>query len=96
MGFWPGGGNVTGAAFYSYMAPQPEGFGEAAVHPAAAFYRQAVERIPADVRCRARIAVSPSGALLDLRPSTYEAGANLANWDRKSLEHDFTSSASAA
>ena len=26
VGFWPGGGDVRGAAFYSYTAPEPTGF----------------------------------------------------------------------
>src|SRR5262249_15973164 len=37
-GFWAGGGPIPSAAFYSYAYPQPAGFGEAAVKPAAAFY----------------------------------------------------------
>src|SRR6202042_1914898 len=37
-GFWPGGGDIKGAAFYAYAAPEPEGFGEAAVRPAQAYY----------------------------------------------------------
>src|ERR1700726_3915810 len=32
-GFWPGGGSVTGPAFYSYAYPQPSGFADAAVRP---------------------------------------------------------------
>ena len=28
VGFWPGGGDVKGAAFYSYTAPEPQGFKE--------------------------------------------------------------------
>ena len=37
-GFWPGGGDIKGPAFYSYAAPEPGGFAEAPVGPAAAFY----------------------------------------------------------
>src|SRR5436305_392764 len=36
-GFWPGG-NGFQAAFYSYAAPEPPGYSEAKVTPAAAFY----------------------------------------------------------
>ena len=28
VGFWPGGGDIKGAAFYSYAAPAPDGFGD--------------------------------------------------------------------
>src|SRR6202049_14366 len=33
VGFWPGGGEVKGAAFYAYAAPEPSGFGERPVQP---------------------------------------------------------------
>jgi hypothetical protein len=33
-----------------------------------------------------RLAASPRQALLSFLQSTYEAGANLAHWDRKELE----------
>src|SRR5438093_5832797 len=35
-GFWPGGGGVDYAAFYSYAYPEPAGFRSAAVKPAGA------------------------------------------------------------
>src|SRR5438445_13285535 len=38
VGFWPGGGTVEGAAFYSYAAPEPQGFKDKRVRPNAAFY----------------------------------------------------------
>ena len=38
LGFWPGGGDIKGAAFYSYAVPAPDGFGEQRVRPTAAFY----------------------------------------------------------
>jgi Family of unknown function (DUF5996) len=84
-GFWPGGGEVKGAAFYAYAAPEPSGFGEQKVKPAAAFYHPVMKEFLLmydDVR-RAR---SPREVLLDFLQSTYEAGANLARWDRKELE----------
>src|SRR5215470_12084752 len=34
-GFWPGGGAVSDAAFYSYAAPEPEGYSKCPVRPAA-------------------------------------------------------------
>jgi len=35
-GFWPGGGDVKGAAFYAYAAPEPPGFSDYPVLPATA------------------------------------------------------------
>ena len=84
-GFWPGGGEVKGPAFYAYAAPEPAGFAEQKVRPAAAFYHPQLKEFLLmydDVR-RAAL---PRQALLDFLQSTYEAGANLAKWDRKWLE----------
>jgi len=84
-GFWPGGGEVKGPAFYAYAAPEPAGFAEQKVRPAAASYHPQMKEFLLmydDVR-RAAL---PRQALLDFLQSTYEAGANLAGWDRKGLE----------
>ncbi len=84
-GFWPGGGNVQGAAFYSYTVPEPEGYSAARVQPNAAFYDPQLREFLLmydDVRD----AESPRGALLNFLQSTYEAGADLARWDRNALE----------
>ena len=37
-GFWPGGGEIKGPAFYAYAAPEPAGYGQSPVRPAKAFY----------------------------------------------------------
>ena len=88
VGFWPGAG-FTGPAFYSYMAPEPQGFRDARVLPAAARYEAALSEfilMYEDVRG----ATSPSESLLAFCQSTYEAGANLAKWDRGTLEREGT------
>jgi hypothetical protein len=95
VGFWPGGGEIKGAAFYSYMAPEPQGFRESHVRPDAGFYHPKLGEFLLmydDVRW----AASPSATLLQFCQSTYEAGAKLANWDRTALEATPESSASAA
>ncbi len=84
-GFWPGGGDVKGAAFYSYTAPEPPGYPTRRVRPEAAFYHPQLHEFLLrydDVRGAAR----PSETLLDFLQSTYEAGAELAHWDRQALE----------
>ena len=83
-GFWPGGNGVQ-AAFYSYAAPEPPGYSEAKVTPAAAFYSPEMKLIllPYDV---VRQSPAPEDTLLEFMQSTYEVGANLAKWDRKALE----------
>jgi hypothetical protein len=90
-GFWPGG-NGFQASFYAYAAPEPAGFGEAKVKPEAAFYSAEVKEffLPYDA---VRQSSSPEDALMDFCQSTYEAGANLAKWDRKALEREAAAAA---
>jgi hypothetical protein len=85
VGFWPGGGDIKGAAFYSYAAPEPPGFAKSPVRPAEAFYHPQLKEFILmydDVRR----ASSPRETLLAFLQSTYEAAAELAKWDRKELE----------
>src|SRR5205807_10177996 len=83
-GFWPGSGYIRGAAFYCYSAPEPSGLAQYPLRPAGAFYhpgRREFLLMYDDVR-----GASPKAALLDFLQSTYEAGANLAKWERQELE----------
>jgi Family of unknown function (DUF5996) len=85
-GFWPGGGPIKGAAFYSYTAPGPNGLDKKSPRPQAAFYSNQMSEFLLmydDVRN----AANPRSALLDFAQSTYEAGAELANWNREELEY---------
>jgi hypothetical protein len=84
-GFWPGGGEITGPAFYSYASPEPQGYAAYAVLPPAAFYHTGIKEFILmydDVRST----VSPRATLQDFLQSTYEAGANLGKWDRAALD----------
>jgi hypothetical protein len=84
-GFWPGGGVVADAAFYSYMAPEPPGFRDARVKPAAAFYSRDLN-VYVLMYDAARSAASPDEAVRAFLQSTYDAGADDAAWDRAELE----------
>jgi len=84
-GWWPGQGPLGKPAFYSYTAPAPEGLSAAKLRPAQAFYSTELSEyllMYDDVRN----APDPDAALTEFLQSTYEAGANLGNWDRASLE----------
>jgi Family of unknown function (DUF5996) len=83
-GFWPGGGDVKGAAFYAYAAPEPAGFKTAQVRPEKASYSPLGEFLLMydDVRQ----STEPEKLLMEFLQSTYEAGANLGNWPRAELE----------
>jgi hypothetical protein len=84
-GFWPGGGDVKGPAFYAYTAPAPPGLDEQPLRPAPAFYHPKLSEfllMYEDIRG----AEDPKASLLQFLQSTYEAGANLAGWNRAALE----------
>ncbi len=88
-GFWPGGGDIKGAAFYAYAAPEPAGFAQHPVSPAQAFYHPQLKEFLLmydDVRQ----SHSPGGRLLEFLQSTYDAAADLGKWNRKELEKSAT------
>jgi Family of unknown function (DUF5996) len=84
-GFWPGGGAIDYAAFYSYCYPTPDAFRTAKVRPEAAFFHRELGEfiLPYDA---VRNAASPEDALLEFLRSTYEAAADSGGWDRAALE----------
>jgi hypothetical protein len=84
-GFWPGDRRYKQAAFYAYTMPAPGGLEKEKIRPAAAYWDTQMGEFFLkydDVRA----AGSPEQAVLDFCQSTYEAGAKLAQWDRKALE----------
>ena len=84
-GFWPGGGKVKGATFYSYAYPAPSGFGDAAIKPAAAYFDAEMGEFFLSYDA-VRGSHDPDADLISFLQSTYEAAANLAHWDRERLE----------
>ena len=84
-GFWPGGGPIDYAAFYSYAYPAPGGFALAPVKPVEAFFSKELGEfiLPYDA---ARTARDPEKTLMEFLQSTYTAAADLAKWDRAELE----------
>jgi Family of unknown function (DUF5996) len=87
-GFWPGGGGIDYASFYSYAYPAPDGFKNSAVSPKGAFFSEALGEflLPYD---EVRNALDPEASLLSFLQSTYEAAADAAHWDRAGLEKSF-------
>ncbi len=92
-GFWPGSGPgtvfgpgpVDEPAFYAYAAPSPPGFEQIHVEPAGAFYHRELGEFILPYRV-VRAAANPEQALLAFIDSTYTHAADLAAWDRASLE----------
>lgn len=85
-GFWPGSpGPVNFPAFYSYAYPAPPGFDQARVKPDKAFFSKILGEftLPYDA---VRLADDPDATLMEFLQSTYDAAADLAQWDRKALD----------
>ncbi len=85
VGFWPGNEGASDAAFYAYAAPEPQGFAQTPVRPAAAFYEKGLGEFLLRYE-DVRRSDSPAQSMMDFAQSTYEAGATLGNWDRAALE----------
>ena len=85
LGFWPGNAAAPTPIFYSYAYPEPEGFKEANVQPAATFYEPNLREfmLPYD---EVRTAEKPDEVLLDFAQSTYDAASTLGKWDRDALQ----------
>src|SRR6185436_259579 len=87
-GWWPGNKDME-AAFYSYTTPEPTGLAgaidEGKIRPAETFYSAEMKEFFLPYYA-VRNAASPETALMDFCHTTYEAGANLAGWDRAALE----------
>jgi hypothetical protein len=84
-GFWPGGGAVVEPVFYAYAYPTPEGFPDYSIQPKEAFYSSQMQEFILPYEA-VRQADAPDEMLLTFLQSTYEAAANLGNWDRAALE----------
>ncbi len=86
-GWWPGSVDspVTEPCYYAYSYPEPSGFDVAPVRPEGAYYHKDMHEwfLPYEV---VRSSSDPDQAILDFLQTTYEAGANLAKWDRAALE----------
>ena len=85
VGFWPGSGTVAEPAFYAYVRPEPAGLAARAVRPKAAYYSRELADFILPYEA-VRAAPSPDEAVLEFFQSVYDAGADLAGWDRAALD----------
>jgi hypothetical protein len=84
-GFWPGDARFPEAAFYSYAYPEPPGFKDAPIQPAAARYLPSLGEFVLPYAA-VRSSPDPSGDVMSFLESTYAAAARLAGWNRADLE----------
>jgi len=83
-GFWPGGSDE--GTFYSYAYPEPAGFAGWERLPDGASYSTELGEFVLPYEA-VRRADDPDALLLAFLQATYEAAADLADWDRPALEH---------
>jgi hypothetical protein len=83
-GFWAGGAG-SDPLFYAYHTPEPIGYRECEVKPEAAYFHETLGEFVLPYTA-VRLSSDPKRDVLDFLQSTYEAGADCAEWDRASLE----------
>src|SRR5206468_12734548 len=75
VGWWPGDHRLAKPSYYSYAAPEPPGFRESRVSPAAAYYNEPLGGFYLDYDS-VRTADDPGATLLDFCQTTYDAAAD--------------------
>jgi hypothetical protein len=85
FGVWPGSVSVPEPAFYAYVRPEPPALDSMRVRPAEARYDRELNDfiLPYDA---VRSLASPDEVVLDFFQTVYDAGADLARWDRGALD----------
>jgi hypothetical protein len=89
-GFWPGGASAppgTEPLFYSYAYPEPTGFRESDEDLEGAIFDATLGEYVLSYD-HVRKSPAPERALMMFLRSTYNRAANLADWDRASLERE--------
>jgi hypothetical protein len=89
FGFWPGSGAVAEPAFYAYVRPEPPELPARSVRPTHAYYSRELADFILPYEA-VRSLSSPDEAVLDFCQSVYDAGADLARWDRAALDRPST------
>lgn len=84
-GFWIGSDTLPEPVFYSYLYPEPLGYNNAEIQPDQAYYHPRLREfiLPYSV---VQESEDEEKVLLEFLNSTYQAGADLADWDRVILE----------
>ena len=85
-GFWPGNGGYGRAAFYSYAAPTPEGLNKTVLRGMGTFNQQVGEFLLDYSEVRRE--PDPVKVVMSFLEETYSAAADLAKWDRATLDRN--------
>ena len=84
-GFWAGGVTQAAPFFYSYSYPEPAGFRDRQISAGGWDADWQEFTLSYD---EVRTAIDPKAVLTSFLQSTYDAAANLAEWDRAKLERE--------
>jgi hypothetical protein len=85
FGFWPGSGTIAEPAFYAYVRPEPRNLATMSVPPSSAYYSRELADFILPYES-VRSTSSPDDVVLDFYQGVYDAGADLARWDRAGLD----------
>ncbi len=85
VGFWPGNRAAPDPIFYAYAYPTPAGFSTHEVQPAAAVWLDDLGEFALPY-ARLHTVEDPDAMLMSFLESTHGAAAELADWDRATLE----------
>jgi hypothetical protein len=85
VGFWMGNEALPEPTFYAYLYPEPLGYSNAEIQPEEAYYHYKLGEfiLPYSVVQQSE---DEERTLLAFLQSTYQAGADLADWNRSILE----------
>ncbi|WPR76681.1 DUF5996 family protein [Algoriphagus sp. NG3] len=89
VGFWPGSEAFPTPVFYAYCYPNHPDFKSAPISPDKAYWNEDLGEFMLNYE-EVRKASNPGELLLEFLESTYDAAANAGNWDRSSLDCDFS------
>lgn len=84
-GFWPGGAGQE-PAFYAYLYPEPEGYAQFPIQPAAAQYSKEMGEFILPYKA-VRTSAQPAETLLSFFQSTYQAAATQGKWDEAAFKY---------
>jgi hypothetical protein len=84
VGFWSGSERYPKPAYYAFTYPKPPGLEKARIRPPTAGWNEAMGEFLLDYD-EVRAARDGRATVLDFLNSAYEAGAELAGWDRQLL-----------
>ncbi len=84
-GFWPGGGGLDEAAYYTYAYPSPENLPDMAITPKPAYWHAELGEFILPYAA-VQSAENPEAMLRAFLLSSYEAAADTSGWERAALD----------